>query len=298
MRLGSAVVAAIALAFVGLSAPRAAAAPPLWVVRDGDSEVYLFGTMHALSPDARWRTPVYDKAYDRAQTIWFEADLGGADPATVHDLMVRYGVDPDRTLSEKLGPRELKSLKPLLAQGRISLSAVDHLRPWVTALMLSMQPLQAQGARVENGADITMIHAAKAQVKWVRVFETLEEQVRMFAGLPEPVEVRYLAGVIAEQRSRPRLALHRPEPSLEEAWIAGDLTRLGPGLAGAMAKDSPEFYDALIRRRNRNWTDILTREIEAGAGVELVNVGALHMVGPDGLPALLKARGFQVERLQ
>jgi uncharacterized protein YbaP (TraB family) len=64
-----------------------------------------------------------------------------------------------------------------------------------------------------------------------------------------------------------------------------------------MARDTPEFYDRLIRRRNLSWADVLTREMTSG-GAELVNVGALHMLGPDGLPALMKARGFEVERLQ
>ena len=63
--------------------PRALAAPALWKVSDGRSDIYLFGTLHALRPDAQWRTPAYDAAYDRAQVVWFEADLDGADPKTV-----------------------------------------------------------------------------------------------------------------------------------------------------------------------------------------------------------------------
>ena len=292
----SAIAAAIALMFAAISAP-AAAAPALWVARHGDSEVWLFGTMHALTPDARWRTAAYDRAYERAQTVWFEADLDGADPATLQALLARYGVDPDRTLSQKLGPRELAALKPILKEGHTSITAVDHMRPWVAALMLSMQPMLAKGAQVEAGVDLNVTHDAKAGAKHVKVFETLEEQVAMFAGLSEPAEVAYLADVLGGGE-RPKLALRRPEPSLEKAWLSGDLARLGPGLTGAIAKDNPEFYDALIRRRNQSWADILTRELRQAPGVELVNVGALHMVGRDGLPALLKARGFQVERVQ
>jgi uncharacterized protein YbaP (TraB family) len=277
----SAIAAAIALVIAAWSPP-AAAAPALWVARDGDSEVWLFGTMHALTPEARWRTPAYDRAYARAGTVWFEADLDGADPQTLKSLMARYGVDPDRTLSQKLGPRELAALKPVLAQGHTSLTAVDHMRPWVAALMLSMQPVLAKGARVESGADITVTRDAKAEAKHVKVFETLEEQVAMFAGLSEPAEVAYLADVLGGPE-RSRLALRRPEPSLEKAWLSGDLARLGPGLTGAIARDNPEFYDALIRRRNHNWADMLTREMRQGSGVELVNVGALHMAQVAGV---------------
>jgi len=292
----SAAMGVVALLFLAFGAAPAAAAPAMWLVKSPGAEIYLFGAMHALTPQAQWRTPAYDAAYARANTIWFEADLDGADPATLDRLMARYGVDPDRTLSQKLSPRDLAGLKPILAKGRTPLSRVDHLRPWAAALMLSMQPMLARGVQVQSGVEATVTHQAKAETKRVRVFETLEDQVRIFAGLSEQAEVGYLADVIAERTGRAPRA-HGRTPSLEAAWLAGDMTRLGPGVAGDMARESPEFYDRLIRQRNRSWADVLTREM-AGGGVELVNVGALHMVGPDGLPALLKARGFQVTRVQ
>jgi uncharacterized protein YbaP (TraB family) len=269
----------------------AGAAPALWVVRDGDSEIYLFGTLHALDPAAHWRTPAYDAAYARAATVWFEADLDRADPAAVGQILNRWGVDAARPLSQKLAPAELDALSR-----QVDLRRIDHLRPWAAALMLSMQPVLAKGASVEAGADLTMTRDARVQAKRIRTFETLEDQARMFAGLPEPVEVQYLNDVVRE-RTRPSRVAFRTPGSLEQAWLAGDLARLGPELVGEMREQSPAFYDAVLRRRNLAWADALTGEM-AASGVELVNVGALHMVGADGLPALMKARGFTVERVQ
>jgi len=300
MKCYAAITAVIALVLSSLSAAPAAAAPALWVVRGPGAEIYLFGTMHALTPETQWRTPVYDAAYAKAATVWFEADLDGADPASIQRLMEQYGFDPDRTISQKLSPRQLARLRPILAQGRTPLSRIDHLRPWAAALMLSMQPMLAKGAQMQSGADATITHAAKAEAKQLRVFETLEDQVRIFAGLSEPAEVGYLADVISERAAHARPAPRRQasrEPGLEASWLAGDMARFGPGVVGAMAKDTPEFYDRLVRQRNLSWADVLTREMAAG-GTELVNVGALHMVGPEGLPALMQARGFTVERLQ
>jgi uncharacterized protein YbaP (TraB family) len=293
-----ALAAALVLAVASLASGAALAAPALWVVRAPGAEIYLFGTVHALSPRAAgWRTPAYDQAYERARTVWFEADLEGADPATVSRLMSRYGFDPDRTLSQKLAPRSLSELKPLLAQGRTPLDRVEHLRPWAAALMLTMQPIFAAGGQMEQGADFTMTRQAKAETKQVRAFETLEDQVRIFAGLSEQAELGYLSDVIAERHGHGH-RLARKAPDLETAWLAGDMTRLSAVAAADMARQNPEFYDALVRRRNQSWADILTRELDRGAGAELVNVGALHMAGPDGLPTLLKARGFEVERVQ
>jgi uncharacterized protein YbaP (TraB family) len=267
----------------------AQAAPAMWRVSDADSQVYLFGTLHALQPGQAWRTPLYDAVLARAGTVWFEADLQSGDPDTLRLLVRRYGVDPDRPLSRKLAPSDLGALAR-----QTDLARVDHLRPWAAALMLSMQPALARGASVEKGADVTITRAARAESKRIRTFETLEDQARMFASLPEDSEVRYLADVVRERSRGPRLRLPFKPASLEDAWAAGSL---GDGHIADMRSENPALYDAFLRRRNEAWADRLAEGM-AGSGVELVNVGAFHLIGPDGLPTLLAARGFRVERVQ
>lgn len=283
-----------AAVLVGVGAAGAAwAAPALWLVRDADSEVYLFGTLHALSRAAAgWRTPAYDEAYRRADVIWFEAEIDRADPARLGAIVQRYGIDPERPLSAKLDPSDLSRLAR-----HADVARIDHLRPWAAALMLSMQPALGRGVSIEAGADHVLTTAARRAEKRIRTFETLEEQARMFASLTEPAEVRYLSEVIRERSGGRRLSF-REEASLEQAWLDGDLARLGPGLVGEMRTRNPEFYDALLRRRNEAWAETLSAAIGGGAGVEMVNVGALHMVGDHGLPALLAARGYSVTRVQ
>lgn len=270
----------------------AAAAPAMWLVRSPHAEIYLFGTLHALSPDTKWRTPLYDAVYARAHTLWFETDIADARTADIQDLVAKYGVDPDRTLSEKLAEPDVTALSR-----QTDIARIEHLRPWAAALMLSMQPVLARGGKVTAGVDEAVSRQAMAAPdKRVKYFESLKDQTLIFADLPEASELRYLSDVI-QDRSRPRGALTGQEP-LQQAWLDGDLARLGPALVGEMKTRNPALYDALLKRRNAAWADILTRELAIGDDVELVNVGALHMVGDDGLPALLMARGFDVERVQ
>ena len=292
--LRKAVSTAAAIRGVWLGAAGAAsAAPALWVVRDADSEIYLFGTLHALSPTAKWRTAAYNQAYGKAGTVWFEADMEQGDPETIRLIVQRYGSDPDRPLSRKLASSDLSAL----ARQGIDVRRIEHLRPWAAALMLSVRPVLGRGATVEAGADMTMTRAARAGAKRIRTFETLEDQARMYASLPERAEVAYLTGVIQERTKPLKGRLPGTPKSLEAAWLAGDLAKLGPGLVTEMKAENPGLYEALLRRRNHAWAGQIA-EVMAGAGVDLVNVGALHMVGDEGLPVLLAARGYTVQRIQ
>ena len=153
MRIFRLLAAFAAILFAGLGAVGAAqAAPAMWVVKAPGSQIYLFGTLHALSPAAaHWRTPLYDRVRAQAQTVWFETDVDGADPKAISDLVAHYGIDPAHPLSTKLKPDEVRDLR-----AQADLKRIDHLRPWAAALMLSMQPVVAGGAKIEAGAETLM----------------------------------------------------------------------------------------------------------------------------------------------
>lgn len=269
----------------------ARAAPAMWEVSDGDSRIYLFGSMHVLSPKARWRTRAFDRVYAQADRLWFETRVD-ADPSQIKALVDRYGVDPRRSLTEKLPPRTIASLRAALDQRGASLDHVDHLRPWAAAMMLSVLPMAQAGGSVESGADASVTRQAVRADKTVLAFESFEQQLRLFADLPEAVEVQYLDDVAIEQAAPLRSGL-----DLQKAWLHGDIDRLGAVLVEGMRRDRPQLHEALLRRRNLAWAEVLDREM-AGSGVGLVTVGALHMSGADGLPALMKARGYRVRRVQ
>jgi uncharacterized protein YbaP (TraB family) len=284
-------VVACALACALAGGAVANAAPAMWEVRDKDTIIYLFGAMHVLQPNVKWRTRTFDRAYARADKVWFET-RADADPAEIQMLVDRYGVDPERSLTEKLPPRTVATLKAALERDGGSLDSVDRLRPWAAAMMLSVLPMTQKGASVEAGADATVTRKARAADKPIATFETLEQQIKLFADLPEAVEVQYLDDVAAETLSPPRNGV-----ALQAAWLHGDMDKLGPLVADVMKRDRPALYDMLLKRRNEAWAQALAAEMDR-PGVQLVAVGALHMAGDDGLPALMAARGFQVRRVQ
>ena len=220
----------------------------MWVVRDADSEVYLFGTLHLLQDGADWRTPAFEKAYERADAVWFETRVD-ADPAATRALMAKYAVDPDSRLTGKLSPRALKAFKPLLRKEKIAIEHVETLRPWAAAMMLSVQPMQSRGYSVERGADAVITRAATTAAKPVRTFESFEDQIRFLAELPEVAAVQYLEDVIEEQ-ANPRGEAW----TLQQAWIDGDIDILADALVDDMRRNRPQLYEVLLKRRNEAWT--------------------------------------------
>ncbi len=289
-RLSRGAIAAGLVWMVGVGV--ANAAPAMWEVRDKDSVVYLFGSMHVLRPDVRWRTRAFDHAYAAADRVWFEtrADLP---PSEVKALVDRYGVDADRSLTQKLSPIALATLRPVLDRDGVPLERVERLRPWAAAMMLSVAPMTREGGAVASGVDQATTQRARTADKPIATFETFEQQLRIFADLPEQAELDYLDDVAREQLTPPRDGV-----ALERAWLAGDMNRLGSRLVDRMKTDRPALYDALLKRRNLAWADRLDAEMRQGRGADLVVVGALHMAGGEGLPALMKARGYRVRRIQ
>jgi uncharacterized protein YbaP (TraB family) len=166
----------------------------------------------------------------------------------------------------------------------VPLDRVDRLRPWAAAMMLSVLPMTQAGSSVASGADATVTTRAKAADKPVAVFETLEEQMKIFADLPEPVELEYLDDVVREQLSPPRNGV-----DLQAAWLHGDMNRLGRCWSITCAATGPPCTTPCCTGATspgpKSWIARC-----GGAGVQLVVVGALHMAGDDGLPALLRAR--------
>jgi uncharacterized protein YbaP (TraB family) len=286
----------IALAAAALlSAPiaEAWAAPALWVAKSATAKIYLFGTMHLLDPDMDWRTPKLDAAYKEADTIWFETDVAAvSDRKVATDLLNRYGYDADHPLTTKLDAEHASALKAVAAHYRLSMGVVERLKPWAAAMMLIALPMMEDGLDAGSGADVQLNGSAASDRKTIRTFETVDQQVHFFADMTPDAEVQFLDSTIDEN-----LRTSHGDVGLEAIWASGDIEKLGPAITGEMKARYPELYETLILRRNQAWADVLAKELQS-RGVELVNVGALHMVGDEGLPALLKARGFTVERLQ
>lgn len=290
-RLARRTAAALALASAlasGLAAP-AAAAPALWAIRDADSTIYLFGTVHVLRPDTAWRTPGIEAALAESDELVIEV-LGADDPAAARPLILKYGVSTDGPLSSKLSPQDQVRLEAAAAAAGLPPQALEPLRPWLAAMSLSIAPVIKAGYRVGSGVETVLTAEARAKGRPVEGLETLEQQIGFFAGLPPEIELAMLKSTLEEVDEGPAKL-----DALVKAWADADLDLLEREFVTEMREKHPEVYEALAARRNRDWADQLKAKL-AGSGVSFVAVGAGHLVGPDSVQAELAKRGVTVER--
>jgi uncharacterized protein YbaP (TraB family) len=265
------------------------ARPAMWVVRDKDSTLYLFGTMHALSAETVWNGPAVKSAMARSEEVWFETELP-TDPAAMQAIIMQFGLDKAKPLSSKLTSAEMATFSEAIGKLGMKIEQVDAMRPWFAAMSLAGLPLMEAGYDQANGADPLLLAAAEASGKRIRTFETPEQQMRFFADLPPEVELGLLRETLKSYKDGPA-ELRK----MEAAWARGDDQAVWSVGGAPMKTQFPAVYAALISDRNQKWADVIVKELK-GKGTDFIAVGSLHLVGPDSVQSLLKSRGYSVQR--
>lgn len=267
-----------------------AAAPALWVVRDTDSTLYLFGTLHFLRPDTTWRDARIDAAFDSASELVLEiADAN--DTSAVMPLIQSHGLSPERPLSSLLTTAELAQLDTAARSMGQSAAQMDPMRPWLATVMLSAAPTLRAGYAPDSGVDLALRAAALAEDKKVSGFETPDVQIRMLSGFPEAGQLVGLRRALDAFDAAP-VELE----ALVEAWVRGDIDAIDANTVAPMRARSERLYQSLLVERNQDWVDHIQTRLE-GAGTTFIAVGVLHLTGEDSVQRQLASRGILVERL-
>jgi len=278
---------AASLLALALSAAPALAEPAMWKVSDADSSVYLFGSIHVFTREVRWRTPVLDEEVKSADHVYFELLLDDKAFATIGRAMLVEGRLRDgRTLWELLTPEQADELRTALLAAGLDPASFERMTPWMAELMLSSALIQGAQAGVE------MTLSSEVEPERQRGLETAEEQLGFMAKGSEADQVENLM-LAVRQMGAPGSGDFVEQ--MMSAWESGDAETLYRINSDEEA-GTDDRYDVLITGRNERWTTRIEQMLAENDDA-LVVVGAGHLVGPGGVPALLAERGFQVERV-
>lgn len=283
-------LAPLALLSCHASAPVAKhdADPALWVVRDADTTIYLFGTVHQLKPGLGWFDDEVKAAFDRSGSLELETVLP---PQPEMEALIREMGANARPLSDQLPPATAARLHEALARMGKAPDALDGSQPWLAAVQLANMPAQASGYASEDGAEAVLTGAAKAAGKPVAGLETMREGLGAFGHLSPAAQQELLNQTIEGLPKAQALLDH-----VIAAWSAGDVDSIGKLMNDDLAR-SPELEQALLIQRNRHWADWIANRMKT-PGTVFVAVGAGHLAGPHALQGELRRRGLRVMRLR
>jgi len=266
-----------------------AAHPALWTVHSKTAKVYLFGSIHLLPANVVWHTPEIDRAMDSASTFMFEAPLDDAGKAQVTQFVREHGALPQgTTLRSLLPPKTLAAYEQALAAANLMPEQLDGERPWLAAIMLDVAYLQHMHYVVADGVDLQVFAYATAHNKQVRTFETPAQQLSLFMPKDQKLEIAEFDANLKDFQSEESTI-----GAMIDAWGAGDAKSVGR-LMNKSLDAEPGARKLLIDDRNKNWIKVLD-DVLAKPGVTFVTVGTGHLVGPGGVPALLRKQGYAVD---
>jgi uncharacterized protein YbaP (TraB family) len=268
-----------------------AAKPGLWAVKDADTTIYLFGTVHVLKPGLGWFDGAVKQAFDKSDELVLEMVLP-EDQAEAAKVTMPLAMDQSGTaLSAKLDPDALKAYQAALTGLGVPVAAFDAFKPWFAAVTLSVLPLTKLGYDPTQGAEMQLTAAAKTAAKPISGFETLQEQLGFFDSIPEDGQIAFLNATVKD--------IDKLAPTLDTMvgqWSKGDTDNLAATMNESMAA-TPELTKILLWDRNARWADQIKARMDK-PGTVFVAVGAGHLAGQKSVQDYLKERGLKATRVQ
>ena len=269
--------------------PAILASPSLWHIKTGGGEVYLLGAVHVLPSNVHWRTPQIVRALSRSDVFVFEVP---EDPKSVQELqglIQAHGFLPlDQSLRAKLDPAALPDYDAAVALSGLPAAGVDHERPWLAGIQLMFAQMQKLHYGANNGVDSSLMEEAGEHHKEMRYFETITEQFALLAPDDPKLELQEFESGLKDLRD-----LAGDVQPMMKAWGEGDQAKLDELINGDLDQ-FPQARKMLLDDRNKRWVPKIEAMLKEKR-VFFICVGAGHLTGATGVPALLRADGYKVD---
>ncbi|MCP5093537.1 MAG: TraB/GumN family protein [Gammaproteobacteria bacterium] len=263
----------------------------LWRANGVSNSVYLLGSIHLLRAEDHPLPSVIDTAYEDAEVLIMELDMDDLDGAAAQQLFNQGGVLHDGTTLRDLMGEELYLKAETAARAiDIPLDLLSQSEPWLAAITVEMMTLFRIGFNPALGIEMHMTSRAIDDGKPIEGLESIDEQMAFLDGLSLQAQREMLMQTLEDSASM--------ATSIDEmirAWRYGDTGFLESGLLESLAENE-ELNDALVTSRNRRWVSKIDDLLDEREDY-LIIVGALHLVGDEGVPSLLANKGVEIHQL-
>lgn len=261
----------------------------MWKVDDHNGGVaYLLGSLHVLTKDMYPLAEPINKAFADSKTLVEEVNLDEtSDPALMMSALGKAMLTDGKTLDQIVAAPTYAEVKRRAEKAGMPMVALNRMKPWLVAVTLMAPTLQSAGFKPELGIDQHFFDRAKSAGMAHEALETVSYQLDRFDQLSPQLQEELLKTTMED--------LDTEVSGVKEmaaAWTVGNTEAIEKLTLKAL-QESPELYQRLLVERNRNWVPHVDSCLQQKKACFIV-VGAAHLVGPDGLPTLLRKKGYTV----
>ena len=263
----------------------------LWRVDGARNSVFLLGSIHMLrEKDYPIPSAIYE-AYREAETLIMEIDMDDIDPVMEQAIASELGLIHDgRSLRDLMGPALYAEAETLAEALQIPLQLLEKTEPWYAAINVEMMMLMRIGFNPIHGIEFHLSELAQRDNKEIIGLETTRQQLGFLDNLSVESQRDMLIQTMSDSRNIAEIM-----DEMVTAWRYGDIDFLEENLLAEM-QEYDELHEVIVVRRNRSWTETI-QELLREDDDYLIVVGALHLVGKEGVPYLLSQRGHNVTQL-
>ncbi|WP_369025277.1 TraB/GumN family protein [Qipengyuania sp. RANM35] len=270
--------------------PEEPSGPALWMLADEDTTIYLFGTVHALPREVKWRVGPVEQALEYSSTLVTEIP-GDAitDPSSQQMIAAKAMLSGDKTMRDLLDADQRVSYETAMSKLGLPVDAFDRFEPWFAGMTLAMLPLLKAGYDMDSGVEKVIEKDLSPQVTR-DALETIGFQIDMFDQLPMQSQISFLMSSAENIES--------VSPMMDKMvaeWMEGDADGLAALLNEGLT--DPVLTNILLYNRNAKWAEWIDNRMDK-PGAVFVAVGAGHLAGEKSVQYYLTQRGFRVERVQ
>ena len=271
------------------------AGPLLWLAEapEGEAAFFLLGSVHLGDRRMLDLGDAVDEAFAASDELVVEIDLSRVQAREALELSQRYALlPPPKTVQDVVSEETWRALTDYLESRGLAREPFVGMKPWFLSFSIVQVELGRAGYQTDLGVDRLFIEDAASQ-KPIVALETVASQLAVLDAISPEVQELMLSDTLSRADS-----LAGETDQLVEAWSRGDEQRIHD-LVFQDLERTPEldgFYESVFFERNRQMAARLL-ELAKDGRMRFVVLGAGHMVGEEGIPALLARSGYEVRRV-
>lgn len=263
--------------------------PSLWHVHGPKGDAYILGAIHILPPTLKWRIPKIEAAIAKSDVFVFELSLDKTSLTQLQNLMTANGDLPNnQRLDTMIAPQYRQDFNAAVAASGLNPEVLVHKRPWLAGFLIMLAQIGKINYAANNGPDILLMAETAAAHKEQRFLETTKEQFEVLAPSDPKVDLEGFESSLKDLRN-----INTQVQSMVDAWSKGDQKALDSAINGGL-NTFPNARASLLDNRNARWMPKIVAMLKE-KHTFFITVGAGHLTGPKGLPALLRKAGYKVD---